>query len=227
MIPYKTDTEISSYIISPRFLIPLDLSNDARVLYALLLDRAGISRKKGCIEADGTIRLYFPVEDAKAKLRRSRRVTTRTFHALESCGLIVRRKQGLYRIVLETIQRTLVYVRIFRKDFKLEMPAQDEESREAELAEKQKSLSGAKKRMEDLDEIVQHIHEDNALGKLSDNWYLKVSCQYEKEQAELEQLAAVLKREIETQAGQVSHVNEFLKLVDKYLDIPELDGHSQ
>ena len=60
-IPYKTDTDISSYIIFPRFLIPLDLSNDAKVLYALLLDRAGISRKKGYIEADGTIRLYFTV----------------------------------------------------------------------------------------------------------------------------------------------------------------------
>ncbi len=50
MIPYKTDTDISSYIIFPRFLIPLDLSNDAKVLYVLLLDRAGISRKKGYIE---------------------------------------------------------------------------------------------------------------------------------------------------------------------------------
>ena len=38
MIPYKTDTGISSYIIFPRFLVPLDLSNDAKVLYALLLD---------------------------------------------------------------------------------------------------------------------------------------------------------------------------------------------
>ena len=79
MIPYKTDTDISSYIIFPRFLIPLDLSNDAKVLYALLLDRAGISRKKGYIEADGTIRLYFTVEDAKAKLRRSRQVATRVY----------------------------------------------------------------------------------------------------------------------------------------------------
>ena len=48
--------------------IPMDLSNDAKVLYALLLDRAGISKKKGYIETDGTIRLYFTVEDAKSKL---------------------------------------------------------------------------------------------------------------------------------------------------------------
>lgn len=64
----------------------------------------------------------------------------------------------------------------------------------------------------------------NVLGKLSDSRYLKLSRQYEKEQAEIEQLAAVLEREIEAQAGQVSDVNEFLKLVDKYLDIPELDA---
>ena len=103
MIPYKTDTEISSYIIFPRFLIPLDLSNDAKILYALLLDRAGISKKKGYIEADGTIRLYFTVEDAKTKLRRSRQVTTRAFHELESCGLIFRRKQGLDRSAIITL----------------------------------------------------------------------------------------------------------------------------
>ena len=141
-----------------------------------------------------------------------------------SCKIHYIREQVLYRIVLETIQRTLSYVRMFRKDFKLEMLAQDEESRKAELAEKQKALSGAKKRMEDLDRIIQHIYEDNVLGKLSDSRYLKLSRQYEKEQAEIEQLAAVLEREIETQAGQVSNVNEFLKLVDKYLDIPELDA---
>ena len=141
-----------------------------------------------------------------------------------SCKIHYIREQVLYRIVLETIQRTLTYVRMFRKDFKLEMLAQDEESRKAELAEKQKALSGAKKRMEDLDRIIQHIYEDNVLGKLSDSRYLKLSRQYEKEQAEIEQLAAVLEREIEAQAGQVSDVNEFLKLVDKYLDIPELDA---
>ena len=141
-----------------------------------------------------------------------------------SCKIHYIREQVLYRIVLETIRQTLSYVRMFRKDFKLEMLAQDEESRKAELSEKQKALSGAKKRMEDLDRIIQHIYEDNVLGKLSDSRYLKLSRQYEKEQAEIEQLASVLEREIEAQAGQVSDVNEFLKLVDKYLDIPELDA---
>ena len=89
------------------------------------------------------------------------------------CKIHYIREQVLYRIVLETIRQTLRYVRMFRKDFKLEMLAQDEESRKAELAEKQKALSGAKKRMEDLDRIIQHIYEDNVPGKLSDSRYLR------------------------------------------------------
>ena len=72
-------------------------------MYALLLDRAGISKKKGYIETDGTIRLYFTVKDAKSKLRRSRQVATRAFHELESCGLIFRRKQGLGRPAVITL----------------------------------------------------------------------------------------------------------------------------
>lgn len=100
---YKTDTEIPVYLPLPRFLVPLDLSNDAKILYTLLFDRAGISKENGYIEADGTIRLYFTLEEAKKKLHRSRQVTTRAFQELERFGLIVRRKQGLGRPAVITL----------------------------------------------------------------------------------------------------------------------------
>ena len=102
--------------------------------------------------------------------------------------------------------------------------AQDEESRKAELQKNRKPSPGRKNGWRTWTGLSSIYYEDNVLGKLSDSRYLKLSRQYEKEQAEIEQLAAVLEREIETQAGQVSDVNEFLKLVDKYLDIPELDA---
>ena len=50
------------------------ISNDAKVLYALLLDRASISRQNGYVEPDGTIRLYFTLEQAQTKLHRSRQM---------------------------------------------------------------------------------------------------------------------------------------------------------
>ena len=58
----------ASYVPLPRFLLQdetlWDISNDAKVLYALLLDRASISRQNGYVEPDGTIRLYFTLEQA-------------------------------------------------------------------------------------------------------------------------------------------------------------------
>lgn len=103
LIPYKDDSGIPPYLPFPRFLIPLKLSNDAKVLYALLLDRAGISRENGYIDPDGRIRLYFTLEEARMKLHRSRQVATRAFQELERSGLIIRRKQGLGRPAVITL----------------------------------------------------------------------------------------------------------------------------
>ena len=104
---FTTDSPAASYVPLPRFLLQdetlCEISNDAKVLYALLLDRASISRQNGYIEPDGTIRLYFTVEQAQAKLHRSRQNATRIFRELEYSGLIVRRKQGLGKPALITL----------------------------------------------------------------------------------------------------------------------------
>ena len=104
---FTTDSPAASYVPLPRFLLQdetlWEISNDAKVLYALLLDRASISQKNSYVEPDGTIRLYFTVEQAQAKLHRSRQSATRIFRELEYSGLIVRRKQGLGRPALITL----------------------------------------------------------------------------------------------------------------------------
>ena len=96
----------ASYVPLPRFLLQDEalrgISNDAKVLYALL-DRASISRQNGYVEPDGTIRLYFTLEQARTKLHRSRQSATRIFRELEYSGLIVRRKQGLGKPALITL----------------------------------------------------------------------------------------------------------------------------
>lgn len=97
----------ASYIPLPRFLL-LDeefqcISNDAKVLYALLLDRASISRQNGYTDPDGTIRLYFTVEQVQKKLHRSRQCAMRIFRELEYSGLIIRKKQGLGKPAVITL----------------------------------------------------------------------------------------------------------------------------
>ena len=57
----------------------------------------------GYVEPDGTIRLYFTLEQVQTKLHRSRQSATRIFRELEYSGLIVRRKQGLGKPALITL----------------------------------------------------------------------------------------------------------------------------
>lgn len=102
--------------------------------------------------------------------------------------------------------------------------AQDEASRKAELTQKRKALSGAQKRMEDLDKIIQRLYEDSVLGKLSDLRFQKLSAQYETEQAEIQQLASSQEQEIENEARQIADVGRFLQLADRYSDLQELDA---
>ncbi len=85
-----TQSPATSYVPLPRFLLQDEalrgISNDAKVLYALLLDRASISRQNGYVEPDGTIRLYFTLEQAQTKLHRNRQSATRIFRELEYSG---------------------------------------------------------------------------------------------------------------------------------------------
>ena len=105
-LKFTSESLSASYIPFPRFLMEdslAGLSNDAKVLYALMLDRASISRQNGYVEPDGTIRLYFTLEQAQTKLHRSRQSATRIFRELEYSGLIIRRKQGLGKPALITL----------------------------------------------------------------------------------------------------------------------------
>lgn len=93
-----------------RLCFPVNLIRDAKgpstsgwIANALLLDRASISRQNGYIEPDGTIRLYFTLEQAQTKLHRSRQSATRIFRELEYSGLIIRKKQGLGKPALITL----------------------------------------------------------------------------------------------------------------------------
>lgn len=104
---FTTESPAASYMPLPRFLFQdealRDITNDAKVLYAMLLDRASISKQNGYVEPDGTIRLYFTVEQAQKRLHRSRQCVTRIFRELEYSGLIIRKKQGLGRPALITL----------------------------------------------------------------------------------------------------------------------------
>ena len=55
------DTKLLPYLPYPRFLLGADLTQTAKLLYAVLLDRANLSRANGWTDESGNIFIVFPL----------------------------------------------------------------------------------------------------------------------------------------------------------------------
>ena len=73
------------------------INNDAKILYALLLDRMELSRMNEWVDEDGTIFLMFKREDLADMLGLCVTTVWRAFKQLKEVGLIAEKRQGLNR----------------------------------------------------------------------------------------------------------------------------------
>ncbi len=71
------------------------MSNDAKMLYALLLDRMELSRANNWVDSDGTIFLIFKREDLADMLGICTTTVWRAIKQLKEVGLIAEKRQGL------------------------------------------------------------------------------------------------------------------------------------
>ena len=85
----RADTRLPPYLPYPRFLLQADLTQTAKLLYALLLDRATLSQANGWLDESGRIYLMFPIEKIAAALDRSTMTVKTALSELEDAGLIV------------------------------------------------------------------------------------------------------------------------------------------
>ena len=90
----RADTRLPPYLPYPRFLLQADLTQTAKLLYALLLDRAMLSQSNGWLDESGRIYLVFPIEKIAAALDRSTMTVKTALSELEDAGLIERRRSG-------------------------------------------------------------------------------------------------------------------------------------
>lgn len=89
----KTGVELPVYMMYPRFLLETRLSETARLVYVLLLDRARLSLQNGWEDEQGAY-VYFTVEELQATTRRSHGTITYALRDLSQLDLIRRTKQG-------------------------------------------------------------------------------------------------------------------------------------
>lgn len=80
---------------------------------------------------------------------------------------------------------------------------------ESECKQKQKELSAARVRDDELDGLFERIYEDDLSGKLSDERFPRMSKRYEAEQLDIKERMKTLRTEIEVHQAKKSTVSGF------------------
>lgn len=115
---YGTEAETYSFYRIPKQLI-IDvrfksLSNDAKILYGLMLDRMSLSLKNGWFDEGRRVFIYYSMEEVMENLNCSKNKALKSLSELDSdtgIGLIERVKQGQGK-------PTIIYVKNFLTDEK-------------------------------------------------------------------------------------------------------------
>ena len=89
-----SDTKLLPYLPYPRFLLGADLTQTAKVLYAVLLDRSNLSRANGWMDEDGNIFVVFPLNKLADMVDKGPSTVKNALNELEVAGLIERRLIG-------------------------------------------------------------------------------------------------------------------------------------
>ena len=91
----------------------------------------------------------------------------------------------LEKIVLEAINSLADFVRCYEPVFLYLMAQKDIVSKRTETNRLKSSIESGKRRIQDLDKLIERIYEDQVLGNISAERYARMSINYENEQREL------------------------------------------
>ena len=141
-----------------------------------------------------------------------------------SCQRHSIRNTVIEQILLEEIRSITAYAREHEREFVELVTKKSQMTIEKRIKEAERELEQAKDRTNKLDRIIQKLYEDNVIGKISDERFLKMSKSYEEEQDEIKirisELREVIRQETESTRG----VDGFLSQVRKYTEITELNA---
>ncbi len=103
-----------------------------------------------------------------------------------ACQIHYIRDVVLQQIVLEAVSGLSDFVRSYESVFFILLAKQNQASHQKEMQVTRMRLEQSKKRIAEIDRVISRLYEDNIIGKLSDERFMKMSASYEQEQKNLE-----------------------------------------
>ena len=96
------------------------------------------------------------------------------------------------------------------------------EKRKKELSQKRRELEKSKRRISEIDGIIQKLYEDNATGKISDERFATMAISLEDEQRSLRASIPKMESELETAITQTEGLQKFIDKAKKVTQLTEL-----
>lgn len=140
----------------------------------------------------------------------------------DGCSMHYIRSVVIEKILLENLREIVSYVSNYEDEFVNMIIDIDFKERNKNLELKRNRLLEIQNRIKELDSIFQKVYEDNISGKLNDERFMKLTKGYDEEQEKLKKEEKEIKQIIKTQEKETVNVENFLKIVKKYTEIPEL-----
>lgn len=130
---------------------------------------------------------------------------------------------ALCEIVMLDIQKHIKNMEALGDQFIEEMRLLSEKGGNEKIHQYKHELENLKKRIDELDSIIMKLFEQNALGKITDERFEKMSLSYESEQKELSANYKDLTAKVESEEKKAQSTNRFLDTIRKYEEVTELD----
>ncbi|MCM1286082.1 MAG: DUF4368 domain-containing protein [Acetobacter sp.] len=138
------------------------------------------------------------------------------------CTMHYIREKVIYDLVIEDMKRVFFFVTAYEKEFvQMQLDNFNAEKRK-QLSLRKRELEKSKKRIKEIDTLIQKLYEDNALGKLSDERYATMSISLETEQKELKENVPNIEKELNTETDKIDNIQTFIGKVKKITQPTEL-----
>lgn len=122
----------------------------------------------------------------------------------------------LEKVVLGEIRRLTKLATQYESEFAKIVMGHSIQTAQQERRQKQKELNTLAARDKELDNLFEHIYEDNVSGKISDDRFAKLSAKYETEQKEVAARMKELQEELDSDKSKAVTSDMFMASVRKY-----------
>lgn len=139
-----------------------------------------------------------------------------------NCTMHYIRVSVVEKLILETIREVSAYALSNEKEFVKKVREASDVQQEATMKEYRRRLGKAKRRHEELDDLVKKLYESFATGKIPEKHFDRLLSGYDNEQTALEAEMQELQTGLDRYGADSVRADRFLELVKRYTDFSEL-----